>query len=291
MNTITVEKIEQVFAYGRLENLVGTSLPNELHEEIGNNMNWEDKPYFYKGYKDIPAQNVPANIKWYNNPIFAYVGIVDGQVEYRYSERDDSAFYICPITEDKKHIALIDSIFDTWYRHFNLPESLSKLKTKRPKIDRSDKLQLIKNYLTTASDEDFEILMDEDDIAFWVDWREEDESIIGYCESIIKTGNLTTHLNDMDNETGFELLIDYNGIKHKVPYIGKGADRDTTIITLNEVIKPDFEIRFCKSSGDGDTLAFLPLTSQQWNTLENEFGKNKVTKLFVEISKTSKLFS
>jgi hypothetical protein len=152
------------------------------------------------------------------------------------------------------------------------------------------KINEIKKCLTTENDEDFEILAASNDIVFWVDWRENDENIIEYCENIIKTEKLTASVNDVDDEIGFEIIINYKDVKTKIPYKGKGSDRDTTIITLNEILKPDFEIRFCKFSDNSDTLAFLPLIHAQWIELEKEFGKQRVSKHFVEISKDSVLF-
>lgn len=133
-----------------------------------------------------------------------------------------------------------------------------------------EKLKLLKDYLTSG---DFDALTETDDLIFWVDWREEDEAIIDYCESILNTGHLTTSVKTVDNEMGFEMTIHFNGRNTIVPYIGKGADRDTTLTTLNSVIQPGYDIRFCCDSDGSDTLAFLPLTQHEWQELENEFGK------------------
>ncbi|WP_228277599.1 hypothetical protein [Acinetobacter dispersus] len=46
-----------------------------------------------------------------------------------------------------------------------------------------------------------------------------------------------------------------------IPYQGEGADRDTTLKALNQILQPDYEIRFCMASDGSDTLAFLPLPS------------------------------
>jgi hypothetical protein len=58
---------------------------------------------------------------------------------------------------------------------------------------------------------------------------------------------------------------------------------------LNEVLKPDYEIRLCANSLGSDTLAFLPLSAKQWMDLEDEFGQNKVNKLFIKRSKETKM--
>ncbi len=46
----------------------------------------------------------------------------------------------------------------------------------------------------------------------------------------------------------------------------KIIDRDPTLIFLNRVIQPDYEIRFCKGSDGSDTLAFYHYQNQNgWN--------------------------
>lgn len=60
---ITVEKIQQVFEYGKRENLTGTgddSLRGKY--KVGHLINWKSEEHYFKGYNDIPAQNVPAHI-------------------------------------------------------------------------------------------------------------------------------------------------------------------------------------------------------------------------------------
>jgi len=128
------------------------------------------------------------------------------------------------------------------------------------------------------------------DTIMWVDWREEDDAIIRYCEDIIKTGYLSATYQDVDNEIGFNIIINYKEQEYPIPYKGKEADRDTTIITLNEVLRPEYEIRFCEDSAGSDTLAFLPLKAVQWAELEKEFGTNKIEELFCKISTDSKFF-
>lgn len=159
------------------------------------------------------------------------------------------------------------------------------------KFDHSDKMKLIREYLQNGTDDFFtEAFEGAYGILMVVDWREEDDAIIQYCEDILKTGHLSAEFKDADNIRGFNIIIHYNGKEHNIPYTGKGVDRDTTVITLNEVIQPDYEIRLCIASKGSDTLEFLPLTAAQWAELEEEFGAEKVTQLFEKITKGVPLF-
>jgi len=290
---ITVEKIEHIFEYGKLKNLKGTGSHELINKKVGHLICWESESRFRKAYKDIPAQTVPPHIQWFNNPYFAYVGIVDNKVQYYYSENGGSGIEICPQTTDKNHIKMIDEIFEHYYQNFNLPNSLNEKKIEKKKVDKSDKMKFLSNYLTTK-DEDFfyDNFYDDESIytiAMWIDWREEDENIINYCENILQTKQLSVETIDAENERGFDTIITYKGQQTVIPYTGKGADRDTTIKTLNETIQPDYEIRFCKESDGSDTLCFVPLTAAQWLEFETKFKKQTKQK-FEKIFNDTKIF-
>ena len=55
--------------------------------------------------------------------------------------------------------------------------------------------------------------------------------------------------------------------------------------TLNKIIQPEYEIRLFMESLGSDTLAFVPLSKEEWEELEKEFGEEKVNYYFF-----SKLF-
>lgn len=157
-------------------------------------------------------------------------------------------------------------------------------------MDRNDKMDLIRKYLQQPTEDFFDVAFgDAYEIILYVDWREEDDLIIEYCENILKTNQLSAQLNDTNDEMGFELFINFKDKKTKIHYQGIGADRDTTLKTLNVALQPDFEIRLCKATVNGDTLGFLPLSKKQWTELESEFPE-KVSFYFEPISESSVLF-
>lgn len=145
------------------------------------------------------------------------------------------------------------------------------------KIDKLDK------YLKTEEYDDFYNLGR--DIVFWVDWREEDDAIIEYCEKCLKTNSLSAEIKQTSDE--LELVINYENSIYKEKVI----DRDSTIISLNEIIKPKYEIRFCKVSDGSDTLAFLPLANQEWLQLIETYGEQKIGQCFEPINKDSTMFN
>jgi hypothetical protein len=123
----------------------------------------------------------------------------------------------------------------------------------------------------------------------WIDWREEDENIINYCEEILQTEELSVETLDVENDRGFDTIITYKNQEISIPYKGEGSDRDTTIKTLNQIIQSEFEIRLCKESCVGDTLCFIPLTNEQWKKLDKKYPK-QVNEKFEKITTERILF-
>lgn len=131
---------------------------------------------------------------------------------------------------------------------------------------------LISRTLESPSQENIQTLFDDDETVFWVDWREEDDAIVEYCESILKTGSLSAEVVDADNEAGFEMYITFKDKCAKVPLVVGPEDHHITLVALNEILAPDYEIRFCIDSNGSDTVAFLPLPTEAWRQLEAEYG-------------------
>lgn len=98
----------------------------------------------------------------------------------------------------------------------------------------NDELKQIKDYIHGGSDffyENFYNTTQYNNLILWVDWREEDASIVAACENILQTGQLEASYTQADDDIGFEVIITYKGKQHKITYKQNAADRDTTIIT------------------------------------------------------------
>ena len=117
-----------------------------------------------------------------------------------------------------------------------------------------------------------------------IDCRE----IIQYCENILKTGILSSKLEKSNNMQGFTISISYADKSLIIPYQGAGADRNTTLLSLNEIIQPDYEIRFCNHSDGQDTLQFIPLPKEIWDQLDLKYPI--IIELFEKFNKDSIFF-
>lgn len=137
----------------------------------------------------------------------------------------------------------------------------------------TEKLETIESYIENPTADFYSDVFDgRYDIVMVVDWREEDDEIVQYCENILETGHLSAELEDADNQLGFTLTIHYGEKSLLIPYVGDGADRDTTLLALSEILQPDYEIRWCKVSEGNDTLEFIPLPKILWHRLDMKYA-------------------
>lgn len=152
-------------------------------------------------------------------------------------------------------------------------------------------MEYIKDFLKNEDRESFDELWGNSTKLVWINWREYDEDIVNYVEKVIQSGKLIGKNEDADNKMGFNIIIEWKGMEYKISYPNEeGSDRDTTIKTLNKVIQPEYEIRLFMESLGSDTLAFVPLSKEEWEELEKEFVVEKVKYYFSKIDDDSKMF-
>ena len=148
----------------------------------------------------------------------------------------------------------------------------------------------IQNAVAQPSEQADATLLADDSAVFWVDWREEDDAIAGYCEGILKTGSLRGEVVDIDDEPGFEIHISYRDRRLKVPLVVGPEDRHLTVLTLNQVLAPEYEIRALAASRGSDSVAFAPLALQDWAALEARFGP-RMDEHFVKLRQRPNVFT
>ena len=121
-----------------------------------------------------------------------------------------------------------------------------------------------------------------------IDWREYDEDIVKYFNKAI--GNMISICRE-DNKKpyGDDIILIYKDKSMIIPYQEK-MDRDTTIKSINELIKDDFSIRLLVDSAEDDTLLFCVLPNEQWEMLEKEFRENNLNRYFIKVTPMIKMF-
>jgi hypothetical protein len=213
----------------------------------------------------------------------------------------ESDFDLMPYTSRKDDADMIVAALNDSHSHLGLPEALVEARKPEPvappfemaprspphqtreyHITQSNKVAHIAEYV---EDGDFRTFFDmfdgdfEHEFVLWVDHREDDENIPNLCELILQTGNLDAC---WAGKGALDLIILFRGVVHRIRYPNGFADRDTSIIALNKILQPEFELRYCTASDGSDTAAFLPLTRKEWLALEMRFD-DRLDRLFKKV--------
>ena len=121
-----------------------------------------------------------------------------------------------------------------------------------------------------------------------IDWRDYDEDAVKYFNQAI--GNMiSVRMENNKKPYGNDIILIYKDKSVRIPYQEK-MDRDTTIKSINEVIKDDFSIRLLVDSAEDDTFAFCVLPNEQWEMLEKEFWGNNLNRYFIKVTPKIKMF-
>ena len=132
---------------------------------------------------------------------------------------------------------------------------------------------------------------DASDALIWVDWGDEDESVLSYLNDVLpEEAQIDYECVDSETERGFDILLKKDGEAHAVPYAADAADRDTTLKAAQEYLAPAYEIRWYMGSLGSDTLAFCVLQAEQWRRLAQEFGAETLDYYFAPIYADSQMF-
>lgn len=132
---------------------------------------------------------------------------------------------------------------------------------------------------------------DASDALIWVDWGDEDESVLSYLNDVLpEAEQIDYKYVASETERGFDILLKKDGEVHAIPYAADAADRDTTLKAAQEYLAPAYEIRWYMGSLGSDTLAFAVLPIDDWERLEREFGAEQVAYYFAPISPDSQMF-
>ena len=152
-----------------------------------------------------------------------------------------------------------------------------------------DLFQQVRSFLVSPAERQEEF--DASDTLIWVDWGDEDESVLSYLNDVLpEEAQIDYECVDSETERGFDILLKKNGEAHAVPYAADAADRDTTLKAAQEHLAPMYEIRWYMGSLGSDTLAFAVLSADDWQKLEWEFGAEQVTYYFAPIHADSQMF-
>ena len=97
-----------------------------------------------------------------------------------------------------------------------------------------------------------------------VDWREEEESLVGYVTDVIPEAGLSVAWD----ESGDDLVLSYMGKSAPVGLTMSPRDRYITIRAINRLLAGDYEMRLFNVSYMSDTHSFYVKPAAWWREAE-----------------------
>ena len=155
-----------------------------------------------------------------------------------------------------------------------------------------NKQQEIARFLSYPPEgEALEQFCDNDELLVWIDWREYEEDLIKWFnEYLAEADQIVCKTKEIDKPRGVDIVLTSKEKSMTIPFADDATDRDSAIRAMQEMIAPNYQIRWFMESLGGDTLAFVLLPTAQWTELERQFGKEKVEFYFQPVTSDSVMF-
>lgn len=267
------QKLEQMLDFTRLRGLSGKGSSAAPDRWIGGSILFQHTRQNVKVRVDSPpfkageVRTIYPSVRWSWQPHHLCVYLVDGVVECRASHQGLEPREAMPLASDPADLAEIARCFDFWYDELGLPAALEQpAEPERPRLQPSGNvLRDVATYLEFGTADAFADLFGEGGPVVWVDWGDEDDLIVERVAAALSLAGLRASFE----EPRGDLVIRHGEAVHHVRYAEPWvADRDSTIIGLNQALLPGHELRLCTIWNGSDTVALMALPRETWSTIE-----------------------
>jgi hypothetical protein len=107
----------------------------------------------------------------------------------------------------------------------------------------------------------------------WIDWRDEEESIVSQVQERVGVADLTATLAESDNPWGYTVMISRGATSRTIsPELGLDA-RHATLNALDELLAPEFQIRYVTETNGSDTFGVVVEKAADWQFLFAKYGR------------------
>lgn len=145
-----------------------------------------------------------------------------------------------------------------------------------------NKLQKLESLVKSV---DGRSLMDDNKLVMWLNEHSAVDEIIFKIEELLEMCCLEKETSE---DNGIRLI--YNQKPIQLANSNGEIDLDKLLAAINELMHPDFEIRFWKGSYGMKDLAFIPLAKELWDALEEHLSTSLVNEEFRKVEFGTKLF-
>jgi len=145
-----------------------------------------------------------------------------------------------------------------------------------------NKLKTLESLVKSA---DGRKLMDDTKLVMWLNENSAVDEIIYRIEELIEMKCLEKEILD---DNGIRLI--YNQKSIQIADSNGEINLNKLLAAINELLHPDYEIRFWKGSYGMTDLAFIPLAKELWDALEEHLSTSLVNEEFRRVEFDTQLF-
>lgn len=115
-------------------------------------------------------------------------------------------------------------------------------------------------------------LLDDCSCVFWVDWRQDMDEIVANCKQALQVRRLSTQRVRPHADADVMTYVRYQNERVRVPTHSTRAGRDSALRSLDELVRPRYEIRVSADCLGHDAMAFIAMSAVRWSVLDARYG-------------------
>ncbi len=114
---------------------------------------------------------------------------------------------------------------------------------------------------------------DDEDHLVWIDWRETEDAIVEYIAAKLDGWKLSATIDDAASKCGYEVSISCGDRTLTIDPSGELDCRHATLLAIDNLISPAYQIRFASATNGGDTIGVAVERIADWQFLWSKYGR------------------
>lgn len=118
-----------------------------------------------------------------------------------------------------------------------------------------------------------ETIFDDTESIVWIDWREEEDSIVHAIAAKIPEFLLSAVVRAANNDAGYDIQITCRDQERVIDPDAPFDSRHATLNAIDELVSPEYQVRFVTETNGADTMGVVVELRADWERLYQRFGR------------------
>ncbi|SEM26604.1 hypothetical protein SAMN05216436_10342 [bacterium A37T11] len=158
------------------------------------------------------------------------------------------------------------------------------------KYVRVQKLDWMRNTLIEASDFDMEAISNQEEFGFFLLEEEGITELTAFCHTALARNEAPFYSTViLPTETDKVLLLYFKGRTAVIAFQEENTAILSVLLAMNQVLAPDYEIRYWRKHPPSSYPMFFPLKMDEWECLETQYGTETIDDLFEHLNEHTRI--